>query len=90
MIKLCDIIMAFLAKHKEDEKIARIGLVKLEHIYYKKDTLYELTRKKLENNPVKLEELYLPDEPTEDMIGKLITVITKNCTSRMRVKALLL
>jgi len=76
--------------HNEHEKIAKIGLIKLEHIYYKKDSLYELTRKKLEKTPEKLEDLYLPDEPTEDMINKLVALVIKNCTSRMKVKALLL
>jgi hypothetical protein len=44
LLKQCDNVIEFLQKHNEKEKIARIGLIKLEHIYYKNDSLYEKTK----------------------------------------------
>ena len=44
LLKQCDNVIEFLKKHNEQEKIARIGLIKLEHIYYKNDSLYEKTK----------------------------------------------
>jgi len=43
LLKQCDIVMEFLTKHKEHEKVAKVGLIKLEHIYYKHDNLYTKT-----------------------------------------------
>lgn len=61
LIKQCDAIIKFLEKHQEWEKIARISLVKLEHIYYKNDNLYEKTKVALKNRPKELEQLFFMD-----------------------------
>jgi len=47
------------------EKVARIGLIKLDHIYYKHDDIYTKTKDKLKGHQDKLDELYFPEEPTE-------------------------
>lgn len=44
LIKQCDRIINFLRQQKDFEKMGRVGLIKLEHIYYKHDELYEKTR----------------------------------------------
>lgn len=54
LVKLCDSIMEQLSKYNEQEKIAKVGLIKLEHIYYKTDSLYERTKAALKNKPEQL------------------------------------
>ena len=41
LLKQCDLVMQYLGKYNEFEKIARIGLIKLEHLYYKNDFIYK-------------------------------------------------
>ena len=40
LLKQCDNLIDYLTKMGDEEKIAKIGLIKLEHIYYKNDSLY--------------------------------------------------
>lgn len=37
-------MLAFFKDIEDEEKTARISLLKLEHIYYKKDSLYEKSK----------------------------------------------
>lgn len=43
--------MAYLEKQNESEKVAKVAIVKLEHIYYKNDSLYEKTKAALKDKP---------------------------------------
>jgi hypothetical protein len=47
--------MQYLSKYNEFEKIARIGLIKLEHLYYKNDFIYKQTLEQLKDKPTELE-----------------------------------
>lgn len=49
LLKLVDKISMYFQVLGDEEKIARISLIKLEHIYYKNDLLYENTKKILHN-----------------------------------------
>lgn len=44
LLKQSDNVIKLLQKYNENEKIARIGLIKLEHIYFKNDQIYEKTK----------------------------------------------
>lgn len=77
-------------KHNEQEKIARIGLIKLEHIYYKNDSLYEKTKEQLKDKPEKLNDLYFLDGSSEVIIKFIVDQIIDICPSRMKIKATLL
>ena len=57
--------MAYLQKQNDIEKVARIGLIKLEKVYYKNESLYEKTRAALKNQPEKLAEVYFHDKPSQ-------------------------
>ena len=72
------------------EKVARIGLIKLDHIYYKHDDIYTKTKDKLKDQKDKLDELYFPEEPTEKMVDALVQDIVAHLPGRMKVKAILL
>ena len=47
LLKQFDATLSFLKNLKESEKVARISLMKLEHLYYKNDSIYEKTRETL-------------------------------------------
>ena len=89
-IKQCDAFMAYLTKQKDHEKSAKIGLIKLDHIYYKNDELYEKTKVALKGKPDKLAELYFLDAPSAEVIEKLVAQIVKHCSHKLKVKAILL
>lgn len=89
LIKQCDAINKFLEKHQEWEKIARISLVKLEHIYYKNDNLYEKTKAALKNKPKELEQLYFMDQPSEKVVDDLVSLATEHLGRRFKIKATL-
>jgi len=72
------------------EKVARIGLIKLDHIYYKHDNIYTKTKDKLKGHQDKLDELYFPEEETEQMVQKLVDEIAVHLPGRMKIKAILL
>jgi len=44
LLKQCDNMLVFFKDIEDEEKTARISLLKLEHIYYKKDSLYEKSK----------------------------------------------
>lgn len=58
LIKQCDALMTYLTKQNEQEKVAKVAIIKLEHIYYKHDSLYEKTREALKNKPEALSQIY--------------------------------
>lgn len=59
LIRQCDSVMTYLCKQQgEQDKVAKVGLIKLEHIYYKHDSLYTKTREALKNQPAALEKIY--------------------------------
>lgn len=64
MLKLIDKMMNFFEKSDDKDKVARISLTKLEHIYYKNDLLYEKTKTLLKTNPEKKNEIYFMDQPS--------------------------
>jgi translation initiation factor 3 subunit C len=90
LIKLCDRLIAYLNKQKDTEKVARISLIKLERVYYKHDDIYAKTKEQLKAHPNKLEELYFPEGPTDNMIKDLVQLVTEHLPLRMKVKAILL
>lgn len=49
LLKQLDSIIDFLYCLNENEKAARLSLIKLEHIYYKNDSIYERTKEALKD-----------------------------------------
>ncbi len=47
LLFLCDKIMKVMLQFNDKEKEARLGFIKMEHLYYKHDSLYE----KIKANP---------------------------------------
>jgi len=88
LIKQCQKIMNYLQRAGEHENRARVGLIMLEHIYYKNDSLYERTKKSLENKPALLEQIYIPEEASEKVIQSLVDMILQNCQQKFRIKAI--
>jgi len=62
LLKLIDQMIGLVERLGDEIQIARISLMKLEHIYYKKDSLYENTKRLLHNKPDKLKEVYFMDK----------------------------
>ena len=90
LVKQCDNLMSYLSQHNDMEKVARVGLIKLEHIYYKNDSLYEKTKQALKGKADKLAELYFLDKPSAEVIEDIVANIVKNCSYKLKVKAILL
>mmetsp|Transcript_30561 Transcript_30561/g.46857 ORF Transcript_30561/g.46857 Transcript_30561/m.46857 type:complete len:903 (+) Transcript_30561:26-2734(+) len=87
LLKQCDSLTAFLGKFEDKEKLARIAMIKLEHIYYKSDALYEKTK------TLKAEEqakLYVPAEPSAKLINDLVTLILETSPLKLKLKAIML
>ena len=54
LIELCDELMAYLGQFSDPVKVARIGLIKLDHVYYKHDQIYAKTKEALKGKADKL------------------------------------
>jgi translation initiation factor 3 subunit C len=90
LIKMCDSVIDYLKKHDDQQKIAHIGLIKLEHIYYKHDSIYEKTKEALKGKTDKLKELYFIEGSSADVVNDLAVKVITNCDRRMKIKATLL
>lgn len=82
LIKLCDTLIAYLTIQNDQEKIASISLIKLDHIYYKHDDIYNKTKDKLKNDKTKLAELYFPEGSTQTIVQELVDIISVHLTGR--------
>ena len=83
-------MIAHLNKQGDMEKVARVGLIKLEHIYFKQDSLYSRVKEQLKNHPSKLAEIYFLDKPSDKLIEELVSLVVKNCSYKLKIKAILL
>lgn len=72
LLKQLDEAIEFLSKLGEAEKVARVSLMKLEHIYYKNDSIYEKTKEALKGQPEKLAEIYIPEGNSADTIESIV------------------
>jgi len=89
LVKQCDNLIAYLKKQDDKEKVARVGLIKLEHIYYKNDSLYEKTKQALKGNTEKLAEIYFLDKPSVEVTEDLVNNVVDHCSYKLKVKALM-
>lgn len=85
---LCDQIMAFLSESRDLNKASRIAILKLDHIYFKNDVLYEKIRSANvqddeDNKP------YIINENSEKVISELVDTVNKNGTPKMKLRAAL-
>lgn len=90
LVKQCDAIMEYLARQGDQEKQARVGLIKLERIYYKHDSLYEKTKAALKGQTDKLNEIYFLSEPSMDVVQKLVDLISRYSNPKLVQKAIML
>jgi len=90
LLKLIDKMIKYFEQLGHHDKVARISLIKLEHIYYKNDLLYENTRKLLESKKAKLEDIYFMDRPSREVVQDLVQKISKECPKREKIRAILL
>ena len=90
LIKQCDLIMEYLKKQKDSQKVARVGMIKLERIYYKHDSLYEKTKAALKGQPEKLKELYFLERASQQEVEDLVQLVISNSSQKLKVKAILL
>jgi len=78
LLKQCDSVIDYFNSLGDEAKVARISFIKLEHIYYKNDSLYTKTKEQLKNKPEQLKELYFLDKPSEQVVQELVNVVIKN------------
>lgn len=72
LLRQLDDAIAFLTRLNEKEKVARISLMKLEHIYYKNDSIYERTKQALKGQPDKLAQIYFPERPSAEIVEEIV------------------
>jgi len=91
LIKLCDEAIEFLENHHEFQKSAQVGLIKLERIYYKNDSIYTRTKKIMEKNPdeEKFKHIYFVED-SQNVVAALVDKVLKNCSQKHKIKATLL
>ena len=90
LIKMCDSVIDYLRKHDDKQKIAHIGLIKLDHIYYKHDSIYEKTKEALKGKADKLKDLYFIEGASADVVNDLVVQVITTCDRKMKIKATLL
>jgi translation initiation factor 3 subunit C len=90
LIEQCDSLMTYLQQFTDPVKVARVGLIKLDHVYYKHDQIYAKTKEALKGKPDKLKEIYFPTGPTEIAVDTLVASIITHCDKKMKIKAILL
>lgn len=90
LIKLCDEVISYLERFDDQQKIAVVGLIKLDHIYYKHDSIYERTKEALKGKQDKLKELYFNDKPSVQIVHDLVDKVLVHCDRKMKIKATLL
>ena len=83
---LCDKVQAFLSDHSDNKKAARVAVLKLDHLYYKNDSLYQRIvtsnqNSKDENRP------YTVNGESQKVLNELVTLINNNGTAKMRMRA---
>jgi hypothetical protein len=81
LLFICDAVMKFIDSYfpTEKSKCARIALLKLDHIYYKHDSLYAKFDRSRGS--------YIPDGSSETVVARIVQQIHANGTSKMRVRA---
>jgi translation initiation factor 3 subunit C len=90
LLKQCDVIMQYFIENNEEQKAAKIAIIKLEHIYYKNDSVYNKTKEALKNQPKKLEALYFLSKPSSEEISNLVKLVVTNLGNKSKVQATLL
>ncbi len=76
LLYLSDELISLLKTFNDNEKIARVSLIKLEHVYYKKDKLMEKIKASLK--PEQLKEVYILEGSSQDEVEKLTACIFKH------------
>jgi len=82
--------MQYFLQNGEEQKAAKIAILKLEHIYYKNDSVYTKTREALKNQPKKLEAVYFLSQPATDEIAYLVKLVVTHLGHKSKVEATLL
>jgi len=82
--------MTYLEKQGEVEKVAKVAIIKLEHIYYKNDSLYEKTKEALKNKPDELAKIYFLAGPSQGVVHELVGLILANLSKKFKIRAILL
>ena len=91
LLKVCDEAIEFMESHQEYQKAAQVGLIKLERIYYKNDSIYERTKKLKAKNPdeERFKNIYFVDD-SQKVVAHLVDNVLKNCSQKHKIKATLL
>jgi len=87
---LCDEVLAFVAQHNasESSNTARIALLKLDHLYYKNDTLYAKFKESKQTENLQ-DPSYVPEKESRLVIEDLVRIVNTYGSSKMKVKAAL-
>jgi len=82
--------MQYFISNDEEQKAAKIAILKLEHIYYKNDSVYTKTREALKNQPKKLEAVYFLTKASTEEIADLVKLVVTHLGNKSKVQATLL
>lgn len=85
LLKQCDAIMEYFISNDEEPKAAKIATLKLEHIYYKNDSVYAKTKEALKNQPKKLDALYFLSKPSTEEIAHLVKLVVTHLSNKSKV-----
>lgn len=87
---MCDKVMEHLEKHEDKLKIAHVGIIKLDKIYYKHDSIYIKTKEALKGKPEKLNDLYFLEKPSHEVVSEIVANVLTHGDRKMKIKATLL
>lgn len=81
---LCDSVQKFLAEFNDHTKVARVAILKLDHLYYKSDTLYAKIKECPDGK-----ESFIIDNDSKGYINDLVNIINNHGTAKMKLRAAL-
>jgi translation initiation factor 3 subunit C len=82
---LCDSILNYIKEFNDYPKAARIAILKLEHLHYKNDSLYQKFRECQPHS----KESYIIEGDSKPYIDELVNLVSNYGTAKMKLRATL-
>ena len=85
LLFLFDRVQRFMVEFNDFPKAARFAILRLDHLYYKNDLLYQ----KMREANVDPNEVYVVHDDTQKVVEELVNLINNSGTSKMKLRAAL-
>lgn len=83
---LSDQLIKFFSEFNDNEKVARIAVMKIDHLYYKHDALLKKIKDNLNGQS---KEVYLLEKESQQTLEELAVLVNKAGTPKMKLRSTL-